>query len=358
MSELILIIDFGGQYKELIASSVRSLNVYSEIRSNRITINEIKELSTVFMKKMHLFTITSYIEEEVSIELQEKISKFVAEKLGYNFENGILEVAPHPFCNSIDKYDVRITTRYNKKDFLSSFYSVAHEVGHAIYEQNVSDELLGTGLDGGISMGIHESQSRFYENMICRSEEFWEHIAEELKSYLPEIFKSLTVDQFFKASNKAKASFIRVDADELTYGIHILIRYEIEKMIFTEEVNIEDLPRIWNEKYEQYLGIKPPTDSVGILQDIHWSYAEFGYFPTYFLGSAYAAQFFAKKEGINELIKQGKFTEITKWLNKNIHIHGKVYQPNDLVKKFINEPLDVKYYTDYLTKKFTKIYDL
>ena len=321
---------------------------------------EYKEIAVPLLKKIQekKQIDSSYINEEVPIEMQEKISEFIAAKLGYKLNNGLIAVAAHPFCNPIDKYDVRITTRYDEKDFLSSLYSVAHETGHALYEQNIGDELLGTGLEGGVSMGIHESQSRFYENMIGRSEEFWDYIAEELKTYLPEKFKNLSPDKFFKAANKALASFIRVEADELTYSIHILIRYEIEKMIFTEEVNIEDLPKVWNKKYEEYLGITPPTDSVGVLQDIHWSYAYFGYFPTYFLGSAYAAQFFAKKENAKELIREGKFDEITKWLEENIHRHGMVYDPNDLVQNFIGEPLNVKYYTDYLTEKFTKIYNL
>lgn len=321
---------------------------------------EYKEVAIPLLKKIESKKKleTRYINEHVSLEAQEKISEFIATKLGYDLNCGLIEVAAHPFCSSIDKFDTRITTRYDEKDFLSSLYSVAHEVGHGIYEQNTADELVGTTLDDGISMGIHESQSRFYENMIGRSYEFWEHITDELKTYLPEKFQNLTVKQFYEAANKAEASLIRVEADELTYGIHILIRYEMEKMIFTENIDINDLPAIWNKKYEEYLGITPPTDSDGIMQDVHWAYGLFGYFPTYFLGSAYAAQFFTKKEGIEELIKKGDFKTITDWLTEGIHKHGSVYEPEELVQNFIGEQLDVKYYTDYLTKKFTEVYDL
>jgi len=261
---------------------------------------------------------------------------------------------------TIDKYDVRITTRYIEKDLFRSFYSTIHETGHALYEQNTADELLGTALNRGASMGMHESQSRFYENMIGRSEEFWDYILDELKTYLPEEFQDLTQRQFYEAANKVEASLIRVEADELTYGIHILIRYEIEKMIFTEDINVEDLPAIWNKKYEEYLGVTPPTDTEGILQDVHWAYGNFGYFPTYFLGSAYAAQFFAKfnQRNIKELIKKGDFKTITAWLTENFHKHGSVYEPKELVQNFIGEQLNVKYYADYLTEKFTEIYGL
>ncbi|MDR2168476.1 MAG: carboxypeptidase M32 [Clostridiales bacterium] len=290
---------------------------------------------------------------------QEKISFFAAEKIGYDLERGYITESTHPFCNGSHKTDVRMTTRYDENDFISSFYSILHESGHAIYEQSVCDEISDTILSRGISMGFHESQSRFYENVIGRSRGFWEYIAEELKTYLPESFKDITPEQFYRATNQARPSLIRVEADELTYSLHIMVRYEIERMLFNDEISVRDLPEVWNKKYEEYLGITPPNNTLGVLQDIHWSMGAFGYFPTYALGTAYASQFVAqmKKDiDMDALIAKGDFAAITAWMTGKIHRHGSIYTPAELLKQICGEQLNADYYTAYLKGKFEGLY--
>lgn len=297
----------------------------------------------------------------VSIEAQRKLSDFVAAEIGYDLNRGYIGETAHPFCSGIHRDDVRITTRYDETDFLSSFYSIMHECGHAIYEQNMGDEIADSTASGGASSGLHESQSRFYENIIGRSEAFWEYLTESLKKYLPENFKNITPRQFYEAANEAKPSLIRVEADELTYSLHCLIRYEIERMIFMDGVDVMDLPAIWNKKYEEYLGVMPPDDTNGVLQDVHWSGGMFGYFPTYSIGSAYASQFLAymeKEMDVNALIKSGNFAAITKWLADKIHHHGSVYTPRELVHRIGGEGLNADYYITYLRNKFEKLYEI
>jgi len=304
---------------------------------------------------------TGFLSNFVSKSTQETIAKFIAEKVGYDLNRGYIGESTHPFCNGSDKNDVRITTRYDENDFQSSFYGVLHESGHALYEQNVSDEINETSLGGGVSMGIHESQSRFVENVIGRSLAFWENVTDELKTYLPESFKDVTPRQFYEAVNTAGPSLIRVEADELTYSLHILIRYEVEKLLFTTDVDVQDLPKIWNQKYEEYLGITPPTDTLGVLQDVHWSWGAFGYFPTYALGSAYSAQLLAymnKDLDVENLIRKGDLATIVNWLTENIHQYGSLRTPTQLIKDIAGEGLDATYYTDYLVKKFGDLYQL
>ena len=303
----------------------------------------------------------SFVNSRVDLTSQKAISKLIAEKLGFNSDRGYIAESTHPFCSSSNKYDVRMTTRYLENDFLSSLYSVMHETGHAIYEQNIADDVDQTILGSGTSMGIHESQSRFYENYLGRSLEFWEVVQDELSKLLPESFQQISAHQFYEAVNIVKPSLIRVESDELTYNLHILIRYEIEKMLFTEDIDLNNLPDIWNKKYEEYLGIIPPTNTQGVLQDIHWSFGAFGYFPTYALGSAYSAQIVAymKKElDITELVKAQDFETIKAWLGKKIHQYGSVYTPNQLMEKSFGETFNADYYIDYLTDKYSKLYEL
>lgn len=304
---------------------------------------------------------TGFTTRFVSIDKQEKISEFLMKKLGYDLEHGMLKVSAHPFTIGFGRNDVRITTHYKENDFLSSFFSVMHETGHALYEQNKMAEIENTMLDDGISMGIHESQSRFYENVIGRSLEFWQSIYNEIMDILGDEFKDVTITQFYEAANEAKASLIRTEADELTYSLHIMIRYEIEKMLMEGKYNISDLPRLWNEKIKEYLGLIPENDSMGVLQDVHWSGGSFGYFPSYSLGNAYAAQLLAymsKEMNVFELITADKINVITDWLKKHIHQYGALRSPAELIKQIAGEELNADYYVDYLTKKYTIIYEL
>jgi len=304
---------------------------------------------------------TDFLKAKVDVADQRKISDMVSDKIGYDINRGYIGEAAHPFCNNSGKTDVRITTRYREFDFMSSLYSILHECGHAIYEQNIGDDIAETALGGGTSSGIHESQSRFYENVIGRSLAYWEYIAGDLKALLPKEFANYTPQQFFEAANESKPSLIRVEADELTYGLHVIIRYEIEKMIFAGEVEVDDLPMLWNKKYQEYLGVTPPSDEDGVMQDIHWSLGLFGYFPTYALGSAYAAQllyYMGKEMDVDALIRKGEFATITKWLEEKIHIHGSTYTPNELMEVSFGEQLDGNYYAKYLKDKFTALYQL
>lgn len=295
------------------------------------------------------------------IKEQEAFGKYVLGKIGYDFGAGRLDTTEHPFTTNFGNKDVRITTHYYEDDFRSAFFSNVHEGGHGIYEQNSADELEGTGLSGGASMGIHESQSRYYENILGRSKNFWSYFYPELQKNFPQ-FKEVSLEDFYKGINKVEPSLIRIEADELTYSLHIIIRYELERAVINGELAIEDLPAAWNKKYKEYLGIEPKSDSEGVLQDTHWSGGLIGYFPSYALGNLYGAQFLKKmKQDIptyEEEVKSGKFEIITNWLKENIHKHGKLYTPSELIVKVTGEELNPKYFIEYLNEKYSEIYNL
>ena len=302
---------------------------------------------------------TDFVETFVDIDTQRKISGLLANKIGYDLNRGHIGETAHPFCTGPEKTDVRITTRYDENAIFSSFYGIMHECGHAIYEQNINDNIADNILGSGTSMGIHESQSRFYENVIGRSLPFWKYICDDLKEILPASFADATPQMFFEACNKSQPSLIRVEADELTYSLHVIIRYEIEKMIFAGEVEVKDLPKLWNDKYLEYLGVCSATDADGVLQDIHWSMGAFGYFPTYALGSAYAAQllhYMNKEMDVDALIEKGEFGKITAWLSSKIHQHGSTYTPNELMEMNFGEQLNGEYFAKYLNDKFGTLY--
>ncbi|UFU01262.1 carboxypeptidase M32 [Radiobacillus kanasensis] len=294
-------------------------------------------------------------------EKQEDFSLEILKRMGFDFEAGRLDETVHPFAIGINPNDVRVTTRYDEDDFRMAVFGTIHEGGHALYEQNIDPSLYQTPLAGGTSMGIHESQSLFWENLVARSEGFWQNHFEVFKSFAPNEFKSLSFDEFYKAINEVKPSFIRIEADEMTYALHIMIRYELEKALISGEIEVKDLPELWNDKMEEYLGIRPTSDKEGVLQDIHWSGGDFGYFPSYALGYMYAAQIYhtMKKEiDVDELIESGNFLKIKEWLGENIHRHGKMKQPLEILKDVTDEGLNPKYLVDYLTEKYSKIYQL
>jgi carboxypeptidase Taq len=241
----------------------------------------------------------------------------------------------------------------------SSIFAAIHELGHATYEQQIDPKWDATMLSGGTSMGIHESQSRFYENMIGRSYEFWEAHYWKLQEIFPEQLGNVSLKDFHLAVNKVEASFIRVEADELTYPLHIMIRYEIERMIMANEITVSELPEVWNKKMVEYLGIQPKDDAEGVLQDVHWSAGLIGYFPTYALGSAYSAQFYytMKKEiDIDELVKTNNIKAINQWLKEKIHNFGSSKDPLELLREVTNEDFNPSYYVQYLKEKYSKLY--
>lgn len=296
------------------------------------------------------------------IEKQKSFCMEILRQMGYNFEAGRLDVSVHPFAAGLNPGDVRITTKYNDKDFRTALFSTIHEGGHALYEQNIAGELIGTPLCTGASMGIHESQSLFYENFIGRSRSFWKKNYSLLNEYSGGLFNDVTLDDFYRAINEAKPSLIRIEADELTYPLHIIIRYEIEKALFNGEIKVVELPQIWKEKYEQYLGVKPEHDGEGVLQDVHWAGGSFGYFPSYALGYIYAAQF--KKAMLkdlphfDELLEQGNLLPIKKWFINKVHQYGKMKKPLELLSDVTGEEVNPVYLIDHLSKKYSHLYGL
>lgn len=304
---------------------------------------------------------SSFLTEYYEPQKQEEFGRLLAEYCGFEFDKGVLATSAHPFTTNLHNHDVRITTHYVENKLDSSLFSIIHETGHALYELGISDKITQTLVGGGASMGMHESQSRFYENIIGRNKAFWEPIYGKLVETFPEQLDKVSLDQFIKAVNKAEPGLIRIDADELTYCLHIMIRYEIEKMIMDGTAEVKDLPKLWNEKYEEYLGVSPKDDAEGVLQDIHWAQGSFGYFPSYALGSAFAAQFYHKmKEEIDveELLRKGCLSPIREFLKEHIHQYGKVKETRDLIKAVTGEDFTPKYYIEYLKEKYQRIYSL
>jgi carboxypeptidase Taq len=292
---------------------------------------------------------------------QEAFCRFLAGYVGFDFARGVLAESEHPFTTGLHNRDVRITSHYYENVLESAIFSVIHESGHAIYEMNVDDELTQTPVGGGASCGMHESQSRLMENMIGRSLAFWEPVYPKLREAFPEHLSGLSLADFIKMINKAEPGLIRTEADELTYCLHVMIRYEIEKDLIDGSLQVEDLPAVWNEKYEQYLGVKPENDKEGVLQDIHWSQGSIGYFPSYALGNAFAAQIYHVMEqeiDVDKILRSGDLTPITNWLKEKVHRFGEMRKTKQLLRDITGEDFNPRYYIDYLTKKFTEIYEL
>ncbi len=290
---------------------------------------------------------------------QENFSKEILKYIGFDLERGIISKSAHPFTLTVNRDDVRLTTRYIKELPFSSVFSTIHEGGHGIYEQNIDESLKDTILADGASMGIHESQSRFYENIIGRSKEFWYGLLEKSKFKYKELDR-LSLDEIYKGINEVSPSLIRVEADELTYSLHIMVRYEIEKGILSGEYMIKDLPQIWNEKMYEYLGVVPKNDSEGVLQDVHWSCGLIGYFPSYALGNVYSLQILnAMKKEINVqgALERGELKKIKSWLEEKIHRYGKLKTPKEIMLSVTGEELNPAYYIDYLKEKYREIYN-
>jgi carboxypeptidase Taq len=300
-----------------------------------------------------------FTEDSFDPEKQKEFCDYLVDVFAFDRNNGLMKESVHPFTWGTHPTDIRFTTRYLENFVFSSIFAAIHELGHATYEQQVDEKWNDTELNGGTSMGIHESQSRFYENIIGRSKAFWEVHYPKFKELFPKELEDISLDDFHRATNKVEASLIRVEADELTYSMHIMIRYEIERKLFSQEIEAEDLPRVWNEKMMEYLGIEPKTDTDGVLQDVHWSAGLFGYFPTYALGSAYAAQFYytmIKEIDIDELVKSNNIKAINDWLKEKIHKFGGSKNPQELLLEVTKEEFNAKYYVKYLKEKYTKLY--
>lgn len=304
---------------------------------------------------------TSFIYNRFPKDRQRDFSIEILKQMGYDFDAGRLDETVHPFQITLNIGDARVTTKYVENDFRVAIFGTIHEGGHALYEQNISKDLAGTTLAEGTSMGIHESQSLFNEIFVGRNLSFWKKNYDLLKSYSPGQFDDVPLLDFYRAINEVKPSLIRIEADEVTYPLHIIIRYEIEKALFNDTIEVKDLPKIWNEKYKEYLGIEPEHDGVGVLQDVHWAGGSFGYFPSYALGFIYAAQFkhalLKDLPNFDELLAAGKLDKIKEWFNQNIHQFGKTKKPLEILQDVTGEGPNPKYLLNYLTEKYKKIYE-
>lgn len=282
--------------------------------------------------------------------------------MGYDFDSGRQDISTHPFSTNLGPGDTRITTRIDEADFSNMTWSCIHEGGHALYEQGLSKEDYGLPTGSYISLSIHESQSRLWENHVGRSLAFWSYHYANLKETFPENFKKLSLKTFYKGINKIAPNAIRTEADELHYHFHVLIRFEIERDILSGTLDAKDLKSVWNQKYKDYLGMEISSDNEGILQDVHWAHGSFGYFPTYSLGSFYAAQFYAQalrdKPKIETKISNGDSSTLLKWLRKKIHRHGHRYEAEELCVAITGEALNFKYFLEYAKRKYGKIYNL
>ena len=284
----------------------------------------------------------------------------VLQKMGFDFDAGRQDYSAHPFTTSFSTTDVRITTRVDENNFASMLWSCIHEGGHALYEQGLPESQYGLPLGAPVSLGIHESQSRFWENCIGRGADFWAHFYPVLQQHFPAKLANVSMMDFYKAANRVEPSLIRTEADEVTYHFHILIRYEIEKALIEGSLETDGIPARWNELYNHYLGITPPDDLTGVLQDVHWSHGSFGYFPTYTLGSFYAAQFYHQAildiPNLKNNILNGDYKALLQWLREGIHQHGRRYTSEELCKRITGRKLDSSFFMQYIQHKLNGIY--
>lgn len=303
----------------------------------------------------------SFLQKSYPLPDQEAFSKHILTAMGYDFSMGRLDVVAHPFCTTLGRKDVRTTTHYYEKDFTKSLYSVIHEGGHALYEMGFADDLPDS-LADGTSLGIHESQSRTWENMIGRSRPFWQKNFAELKTAFPSQLAGVSADDVWRAVNKVEKSLIRIYADEVTYSLHIMLRFNLELSLMRKDLKPRDIPAAWNDESKRLLGIVPPTDADGCMQDVHWSMGGIGYFPTYALGNLYGAMFMEKAQSdIPDLwtrVGNGDLATLRGWLKTNIHAFGSAKTPQELLQDVCGKPLDHSAFMSYLKKKYTELYQL
>ena len=333
----------------------------------------VEEISTVFEKlRVDLVELNGKIRNgkkrpkaeiitrSYPVDLQRIFGESVAAAIGLDFNEARCDVTVHPFCSGIGPGDVRITTRYNPNRLNDALFGIMHETGHALYDIGLDKEHYGLPCGDAASYGIHESQSRMWENQVGRSKEFWVYFLPQAKRMFRGSLDGVTVEDFYGAVNDSQPSFIRVEADEATYTLHILLRYELERAMMTGDLKAADVAAEWNSRFKKYFGIEVDNDAHGCLQDVHWSAGLIAYFPSYSLGNLYSAQFFAKaKADMPGLMKQfecGEFGGLLQWLRTNIHKHGQRYRPAELCKKVTGQPLSHKPLIDYMTAKYSEIY--
>jgi carboxypeptidase Taq len=302
------------------------------------------------------------LKREFPVDRQEAFGKAAAAAIGFDFAAGRLDVTDHPFCGGAGPRDVRITTRYNAHDFGDAFFSILHEAGHGLYEQGLPAEHFGLPTGEAASLGIHESQSRLWENQVGRSRAFWEYFYPQAQAAFPSALGDVSLEAFHFAVNEVRPSLIRVDADEVTYNLHVLIRFELERAMIENDLQARNLPGAWREKYDKYLGVAPPSDADGALQDVHWSAGLFGYFPTYSLGNLYAGQFFARAAqelcDLPAAFRRGEFGPLLEWLRAKIHRRGQRWKASELAVDVTGQPLSHGPWIDAMRAKYGELYRL
>ncbi len=325
----------------------------------------VREVSVTMLQRIQSSGGTvddSCLQGEFSEEQQVELCKVLLRGMGYDFSRGGIAISPHPYTSEFGSpFDVRVTVHPDRRFIQSSVMAAIHEGGHAVYEQGSAPALARTPVAGGASMGVHESQSRLWENAIGRSEAFWQGQYAAVREAFPEQFSSVDAATFARTLNKVQPSLIRIEADEVTYNLHIIVRFELEKALINGDIAIETLPGLWNAKYREYLGVEPATDSEGVLQDIHWS-SGFGYFPSYTLGNLYAAQIYSALRrafpDLDERLATGNTAFILDWLREKMYASGAIYQPETLMKLATGAAPNAEYFVRYLTSKFETIYNL
>jgi carboxypeptidase Taq len=304
---------------------------------------------------------TKFLIRPFPLPAQREFNLFILKAMGFNLERGRIDISAHPFTTTLGMDDVRLTTRYNENFFPTSLFGTIHECGHGLYELGLGQEIRGSILANAASLGIHESQSRFWENMVGRSRVFWKGFFPKLKEYFSQSLDQVQEEQFYQAINSVAPSFIRVEADEVTYNLHIILRFQLEQRLISGELQAKDVPEVWAKESKNLLGIEPGSHTQGELQDIHWSMGAFGYFPTYTLGTLYACQFYAamvrEQKGIEEEIAKADLKPVLSWLKDHIHVHGAIYPAQVLCQRVTGEKLNPQFFIEYLEKKYGAIYD-
>ena len=322
----------------------------------------LRERLTALLKKIGSPAEPAFLQNKFNTETQAKFNDELMKRLGFNLRRGRLDVSAHPFTTTLGSDDIRITTRYLPDNLLSGIFSTIHECGHAFYEMAFPLEIRSTRLADGASMGIHESQSRLWENVIGRSLPFWKGFLPVLKNYFPEELKGIAPEDFYRAVNTARPSLIRVEADEVSYSLHVILRFELEQGLFSGAIKAEELPGLWRQKMKEFLGLEPETDAQGVLQDIHWAGGSFGYFPSYALGNLYGLQFFGRLQkdipDYEAALARLDFAPIHAWLRDHIHVWGRRLDPPELLKKVSGENLSVDPFLNYIEDKYKRIYGL
>jgi len=330
----------------------------------RLVIKSLRDKLVPFIKQLRekgTHPRTKVLDGTFAIDKQEGLSSRVLKAMGYDFAAGRLDTTVHPFTISTGPQDIRVTTRFIGDNLFSGIFATMHEGGHALYGQGIPPKLHWSGLDGGASFGIHESQSRMWENMVGKQLPFLRFFQPILAGIFPE-FAHTQPETLYNALNTVTPSLIRIEADEVTYNLHTMLRFELEEKLINGRISVTDLPELWKDAMKSYLGVVPKDDAHGVLQDVHWSAGMFGYFPSYMLGNLYAAQIFAKvREDIPDLDEQianGKLVVLLSWLRKQVHRFGKIYEPQDLLQRVTGERLNPSYFTQYITNKYSQIYKL